>query len=74
MSKYTDLTIRFERVRRFIEYLAGEEEKELQISRHRDGPYTEALMTGISQQVESEIQTIKAKTGAEDLADADIPG
>jgi hypothetical protein len=71
MAKVTDMTMRFERVRRFLDYLATQENDELTVARHREGPYTEALITGIAAQVEKEIEVIKRKTGAEDLADAE---
>jgi hypothetical protein len=72
MAKYTDLTIRFERVRRFLHYLQEEESKELEIARHREGPYRDAFVIDIAAQVEKEIEVIKRKTGAEDLSDAPI--
>jgi hypothetical protein len=70
MSRFVDLTVRFERVRRFLQYLAAEEAGELSTSRQHGGPYTDTLIAGISVQVEREIDWIKQKTGAEDVGEA----
>lgn len=68
MANFIDLSVRFERVRLFIAHLEREEHVELTASLRHDGPYREALMKGISEQIEKEIRYIRRRTGAEDLS------
>ena len=52
---------RFERVRLFIAYLTTREEEELAETARRAGPYQEALIKLVSDQVEEEMKVITRK-------------
>ena len=71
MLEMTDLSVRFERVRMFLDYLGDEEAKEQIASEMRGGPYRQAIVPIIREQIECEIAVIKRKTGARDLSDED---
>lgn len=68
IAPITDLTVRFERVRMFVAYMASEEDAELTGSLRNDGPYRTPVTRGISEQLEREIRYIRRRTGAEDLS------
>jgi len=67
MVDKTDMIVRFERVRTFLEYLTRKEGEDLQVSAERVGPFQEALMPKIQSQIESEIKVIRRKYGVRDL-------
>jgi hypothetical protein len=69
LATISDLSVRFERVRLFLDHLAHREKTELQGSIRRDGVYSSALMPEIIEQIEREIADIRTRTGAPDLAD-----
>ena len=71
-SEDSDLTVRFERVRIFLGYLAAEEKRELGIVGEFQSPFATPLLTEIRQQIEKEIGVIKEKTGALDIQDLDL--
>ena len=56
-----DMADRFERVRLFIAYLTTREEEELAETARRAGPYQEALIKLVSDQVEEEMKVITRK-------------
>ena len=69
MASVSDLSVRFERVRIFLDYLAREEEQEILEVAKRSGPYTGALIPQIRERIELEIDDIAKRTGATDLQD-----
>jgi hypothetical protein len=60
----TDMTVRFERVRAFLGYLELREADELAVAATR-GPFQEALMPQLMQQVEAEIELVSKKVGGD---------
>lgn len=66
MADKSDMTVRFERVRAFFEYLARCEAQELAVVAERVGPFAEPLMPEINQRIESEIRVIARKTRTPD--------
>jgi hypothetical protein len=70
MAAQSDMSIRFERVRLFLEYLEACEKSELARATP-DGPYNSSLIPEIRDQIEKEIGIIKRKTGARDLSEDD---
>ena len=66
MADLTDMTVRYERVRLFIDYLQRKEADEISISAERSGPFQEPLAKQIREQVEKEIRLISKKTGVKD--------
>jgi len=62
LAESTDMSVRFERVRAFLDYLSDQERRELIDVARRSGPYREHLMPQIVSQVESEIEVIARKT------------
>ena len=58
-----DMTSRFERVRLFLNYLAQQEQIELDEVAKRSGPYRQALIPDIRDQIEKEIKVIAKKIG-----------
>jgi hypothetical protein len=67
----TDLSVRFQRVRMFLDYLGEEEANQRLAAGKRGGPYQQAIIPGVRGQIEQEIKIIKRKTGARDLTDDD---
>ena len=67
LAEMTDLTIRFERVRAYLEYLQSKEAAELAFAAARSGPFQEALMPQVCEQVESEIRLISKKVPHTDV-------
>lgn len=67
MSGHADLTVRFERVRCFLDILKTEENLEIAEVVKRGGPYASRLIPDIIEQIEKEIAEIVRKTGAFDL-------
>lgn len=63
MADTTDMTIRFERVQLFIEYLARKESEDLQIAAERGGPFQEPLMPLIKTKIQGEVRQIRKKLG-----------
>jgi hypothetical protein len=66
LAEITDMTVRFERVRAFLEYLGKKEADELSAAAAR-GPFQEALMPQIRDQVEAEIDVISKKVHGADV-------
>jgi len=64
----TEMASRFDRVESFLEYIARKEADELQLSAERAGPFQEALMPKIRDQIATEIGSIRRKTGVHDLS------
>jgi hypothetical protein len=67
MAEMTDMTVRFERVRVFLEYLQRKEQEDLAISAERAGPFQEPLIEQIRRQIEAEIKHISKKVGVKDV-------
>ena len=61
MAESTDLTVRFDRVRTFLDYVEQEERKELVEVAQRSGPYREEVVGTLRTQVEKEIRLISRK-------------
>ena len=66
MADSTDMDVRFDRCRKFLAYLSTCEKSELTEVASRSGPYREALMPDLVEQVEAEMDliTTKKQTGA----------
>ena len=67
LAEMTDMTVRFERVRAFLEYLEKREGDELAAAAVRVGPFQEALVPTLRTQIEKEIGLISGKLGGRDL-------
>ena len=67
MAELTDMTVRFERVRCFIDYLRRKEAVDLAIVAERAGPFQEALIPQIEHQIEAEIKVISRKVHVPDI-------
>lgn len=67
LAEMTDLTVRFGRVRAYLEYLQIKETAELAFAAARIGPFQEALMPQVCEQVESEIRLISKKVPHTDV-------
>jgi hypothetical protein len=63
MADKTDMTIRFERVRLFLDYIARKEREELEISAERAGPFQEGLLPKIRTTIDAEMTPIGRKFG-----------
>jgi hypothetical protein len=63
MTDIADMSVRFERVRLFLDYLSRREGEELARVAERQGPFLEPLVKGIRGQIESEIKLIAGKLG-----------
>ena len=61
-----NMTVRFERVRSYLEYLERRENSELAVVAARVGPFQEALLPALRQKVEDEIEVISGKLGGVD--------
>ena len=59
----TNMKVRFERVRAYLEYLERREKDELAAVAARVGPFQEALLPSLRQKVEDEIKVISGKLG-----------
>jgi hypothetical protein len=59
----SDMNMRFERVRLFLNYLAEQEREELEEVAKRSGPYRQALIPDIRDQIDKEIHLIATKVG-----------
>jgi energy-coupling factor transporter ATP-binding protein EcfA2 len=66
MADKTDMTVRFERVRTFLDYVERREVEELKISAERVGPFQEPLIRQVRKQVEAEIKVIVKKAHVQD--------
>jgi hypothetical protein len=73
LAEMSDMTVRFERVRAFLEYLSKKERDELAGAAARGGPFTEALVPQLSEQIEHEIAVISEKLGGRDLYGPERP-
>jgi hypothetical protein len=67
LAEMTDMTVRFERVRAYLEYLETREKLELAACAARLGPFQEALMPQVCKQIEAEIRLISKKLPNTDL-------
>ncbi|OFW15475.1 MAG: hypothetical protein A3H29_00535, partial [Acidobacteria bacterium RIFCSPLOWO2_02_FULL_67_21] len=67
LAEITDMTVRFERVRAYLDYLRAREMSELAAAAARVGPFQEALLPQLRKQVESEIAVISRKLGGVDV-------
>lgn len=67
MADSTDLVVRFERVRAFLDYISTQEASELVEVSRRSGAYRDSLMGGVMKEIEKEIKLISRKTGAQDV-------
>jgi hypothetical protein len=63
MAEESILTIRFRRVRDFLEYLDQEEKRELSAVDQPENPFATPIIHGIKGQIEKEIVVIMEKTG-----------
>ena len=66
MADSTDLIVRFERVRSFLDYMERMEREELAEVAKRSGAYRDALVPVVREQIEKEIGVISKKTGVND--------
>ncbi len=66
LTDTTEMPSRFERVGYFLDYISKKEQEELQLSAERAGPFQEALMPKIKNQIETEIGNIRRKTGIQE--------
>ena len=66
MADSTDLVVRFERVRSFLDYIERMEREELAEVARRSGAYRDALVPVVREQIEKEIDVIAKKTGVKD--------
>lgn len=72
LADSTDLMVRFQRVRLFLDYLSRAEDCELHFVSKTEGPYSHGVVRTIRTQVEREISFIKRKNGlAEPLGEED---
>ncbi len=62
LAATSDLPLRFQRVRSFLDFLQEQESLELREVARRSGPYREALVPHIREQIEDEIAVIGKKT------------
>lgn len=67
MTDKTDIVVRMERVRAFVEYLTRMEAEELVAANTRAVVFTEPLMGDIKKQIEAEIKVISKKTRVKDV-------
>ncbi len=67
LAEMTDMTVRFERVRAYLGYLESREKDELAGAAARVGPFQEALMPQVCEQVEAEIKLVSKKLGGTDV-------
>lgn len=65
-AEMTDMVVRFERVRLFLDYLKEREAEELVSVIARGGPFVEPLIPQLAEQIEQEISVISGKTGVRD--------
>ncbi|MGH0035229.1 MAG: hypothetical protein ACQGVK_09400 [Myxococcota bacterium] len=66
LAESSDMEVRFERVRAFVDFLADQERIELIEVTQRSGPYRDAVMPEIQEQLESEISIVAKKTRTSD--------
>ena len=71
VAHIVDLSVRFDRVRSFLEYLQKCEADELIMAIRRDGAYRTPLVPEIRAQIEVQIEEIRLKTGVSDLDESD---
>jgi hypothetical protein len=71
MAETSDMAVRFKRVRAFLDFISNQELHELIEVTRRSGPYREALMPQIREQIESEILHISKKTNTPDIGAAE---
>lgn len=62
----TDMTVRIERVRAFLDYLETRESAEILVAAG-NGPFQEALVPGLKSQIEHEIALISKKLPGADV-------
>ena len=67
LAEMTDMTVRFERVRVFLDYLKEREAGELVTAVARGGPFQEALVPQLIAQIEREIALISEKLSGRDV-------
>lgn len=67
LAEMVDMTVRFERVRAFLSYLEQKERDEIAGSAARGGPFTDALVPQLCEQIEQEVALISEKLGGRDL-------
>jgi hypothetical protein len=61
LADSSDMIVRVQRVRAFLEYLARKEAEELAISAERAGPFQQSLLPDIRARIEAEIKVIGRK-------------
>lgn len=62
MAESSNMEVRFERVRAFVDFLMEQEREELLEVAQRSGPYREALIPQIQEQLEAELLVVARKT------------
>jgi hypothetical protein len=70
MAEVTEMTVRFERVRAFLDYLQRKETDELALVAERIGPFQDAIIPQIKKQIEKELKLISSKVYVRDEFEA----